>query len=135
MMSRPLYKEATSCDTLLQACHAGLQDLSDPEDRSLGPQAPITTVSNQRKKAEVHHCCMVHCMHVIHRDMRSNKSKMLRGHLANQAMVLVSQEAALVAPAYDIDDLDDEWKALLSELDDRLCQVSMYGQCNQRALF
>lgn len=26
-------------------------------------------------------------------------------------------------PAYDLDDLDDEWKALLSELEDRLYQV------------
>ena len=28
-----------------------------------------------------------------------------------------------MAPAYDLDDLDDEWKALLSELEDRLYQV------------
>lgn len=34
------------------------------------------------------------------------------------------QAAAGVAAAYDLDDLDDEWKALLNELEDRLYQVS-----------
>lgn len=28
-----------------------------------------------------------------------------------------------MAPAYDLDDLDDEWKALLNELEDRLLQA------------
>ncbi|EIE23746.1 hypothetical protein COCSUDRAFT_63271 [Coccomyxa subellipsoidea C-169] len=35
--------------------------------------------------------------------------------------------AAGVAPAYDLDDLDDEWKALLSELEDRLYQEGKQG--------
>lgn len=33
------------------------------------------------------------------------------------------QAAAAVAQAYDMDDLDDEWHALLNELEDRLLQV------------
>ncbi|BDA47625.1 hypothetical protein COCOBI_10-4740 [Coccomyxa sp. Obi] len=35
--------------------------------------------------------------------------------------------AAGVAPAYDLDDLDDEWKALLNELEDRLYQGGKQG--------
>ncbi len=35
------------------------------------------------------------------------------------------QAAAAVAQAYDLDDLDDEWKALLNELEDRLLQVTL----------
>ncbi|CAL8471935.1 g11477 [Coccomyxa elongata] len=35
--------------------------------------------------------------------------------------------AAEVAPAYDLDDLDDEWKALLNELEDRLYQGGKQG--------
>lgn len=38
-------------------------------------------------------------------------------------MLWNAQAAAGVAPAYDLDDLDDEWKALLNELEDRLYQV------------
>ena len=33
-----------------------------------------------------------------------------------------------MAQAYDLDDLDDEWKALLNELEDRLLQVSLHCQ-------
>ena len=35
------------------------------------------------------------------------------------------QAAAAVAQAYDLDDLDDEWHALLNELEDRLLQVEL----------
>ena len=38
-------------------------------------------------------------------------------------MYLTMQAAAAVAQAYDLDELDDEWKALLNELEDRLLQV------------
>ncbi|CAK0783139.1 hypothetical protein CVIRNUC_006335 [Coccomyxa viridis] len=38
-----------------------------------------------------------------------------------------SKAAAAVAPAYDLDDLDDEWKALLNELEDRLLQQGAQG--------
>ena len=34
------------------------------------------------------------------------------------------QDVEAVAPAYELDDLDDEWKELLSELDARLLTVS-----------
>ena len=38
------------------------------------------------------------------------------------------QDVEAVAPAYELDDLDDEWKELLSELDARLLTVS--PQCS-----
>ena len=40
------------------------------------------------------------------------------------------QAAAAVAQAYDLDDLDDEWKALLNELEDRLLQVQTHITCH-----
>ncbi len=40
-----------------------------------------------------------------------------------QALHNVMQAAAAVAQAYDMDDLDDGWHALLNELEDRLLQV------------
>lgn len=42
-----------------------------------------------------------------------------------QDSVCMLQAAAAVAQAYDLDDLDDEWKALLNELEDRLLQVRL----------
>ena len=48
-------------------------------------------------------------------------------------MVSIAQAAAGVAPAYDLDDLDDEWKALLNELEDRLYQVHSSAFPNHRA--
>ena len=44
------------------------------------------------------------------------------------------QAAAAVAQAYDLDDLDDEWKALLNELEDRLLQVSLHCQTSPFAV-
>ena len=48
--------------------------------------------------------------------------------------VVYLQAAAAVAQAYDLDDLDDEWKALLNELEDRLLQVSLHCQTSPSAV-
>ncbi|KAK9905653.1 hypothetical protein WJX75_003950 [Coccomyxa subellipsoidea] len=46
---------------------------------------------------------------------------------SQSALIRDDAAAAGVPPAYDLDDLDDEWKALLSELDDRLYQGGKQG--------
>jgi len=48
-----------------------------------------------------------------------------RDHMEMTLVLCMWQAAAGVAAAYDLDDLDDEWKALLNELEDRLYQVQL----------
>lgn len=44
------------------------------------------------------------------------------------------QDAEAVGDAYDMDDLDDEWKELLCQIDARLMAVSACNSCNEMPL-
>ena len=64
---------------------------------------------------------LLHAGHGLGSHVQSVSSRTrFPGHVI---MLSIAQAAAGVAPAYDLDDLDDEWKALLNELEDRLYQV------------